>query len=202
MTAGARRYAPATARNRMAILEVLRGVLPPQGTVLEVASGTGEHAAFLAPAFPRLTWQPSDPDAAARASITAWTSGLPNVRPPLDLDAAATDWPISRADAILCVNMIHIAPWAATLGLLAGAARLLPPGGPLYLYGPYKQGGRHAAPSNAAFDDSLRASDPSWGVRDLDDVTEAAGRTGFGRPEVIAMPANNLSVVFRRDLPE
>lgn len=202
MTADARRYAPATARNRMAILEVLRGVLPPQGTVLEVASGTGEHAAFLAPAFPRLTWQPSDPNAAARASITAWTSGLPNVQPPLDLDAAATDWPISRADAILCVNMIHIAPWAATLGLLAGAARLLPPGGPLYLYGPYKQGGRHAAPSNAAFDDSLRASDPSWGVRDLDDVTEAAGRTGFGRPEVIAMPANNLSVVFRRDLPE
>lgn len=198
MTDDPRQYAPATARNREPILEVLRRVLPPAGIVLEVASGTGEHSAFLAPQFPGLTWQPSDPDAAGRASIAAWTSGMPNVRPPLDLDAAAPTWPIARADAILCINMIHISPWTATLGLMSGAAKLLPGGGLLYLYGPYKQGGRHTAPSNAAFDDSLRTRDPAWGVRDLDNVADAARKVGFAAPEVTAMPANNLSVVFRR----
>lgn len=193
-----RQFAPATARNREPILEVLRRVLPTQGVVLEVASGTGEHTAFFAPHFPDLTWQPSDPDPAARASIAAWSAGLPNVRPPLDLDAAAADWPLARAAAVLCINMIHISPWIAALGLLAGAARLLPAGGALYLYGPYKRAGRHTAPSNAAFDDSLRARDPAWGVRDLDNVADAARETGFGPPETTAMPANNLSVVFRR----
>lgn len=193
-----RQYAPATARNREPILEVLRHVLPPAGVVLEVASGTGEHTAFFAPQFPGLIWQPSDPDPAGRASIAGWTSGLANVQPPLDLDAAAPDWPLTRADAVLCINMVHISPWTATLGLIAGAARLLPAGGLLYLYGPYKQAGRHIAPSNAAFDDSLRTRDPAWGVRDLDHVTDAAREAGFGPPQVIPMPANNLSVVFRK----
>lgn len=198
MTDDRRTYAPATARNREPILEVLRRLLPPRGLILEVASGTGEHTAFFAPQFPALEWQPSDPDPAARASIAAWTSGLANVRTPLELDAAAPDWPIEHADAVLCINMIHISPWTATLGLLAGAAKLLRVGGLLYLYGPYKQGGRHTAPSNAAFDDSLRASDLAWGVRDLDNVADAAREAKFGSPEAIAMPANNLSVIFRR----
>jgi SAM-dependent methyltransferase len=198
MSADPRQYAPATARNREPILDVLRRHLPARGLVLEVASGTGEHTAFFAPHFPHLTWQPSDPDPAARESIAAWAAGLPNVRPPLDLDAAASIWPIERADAVLCINMVHISPWAAALGLLAGAARLLPSGGVLYLYGPYKQRGRHTAPSNAAFDDSLRARDPAWGVRDLDHVADAAREAGFGPPEVVSMPANNLSVMFRR----
>lgn len=193
-----RQYAPATTRNREPILEVLRRVLPPAGIVLEVASGTGEHTAFFAPHFPGLIWQPSDPEPAGRASIVGWTSSLANVRPPLDLDAAATDWPIARADAVLCINMVHISPWTATLGLMAGAARLLPAGGLLYLYGPYKQGGRHTAPSNAAFDDSLRARDPAWGVRDLDNVADTAREVGFGPPQVVPMPANNLSVIFRK----
>lgn len=198
-----RRFAPAALRNRDAILGVLRSVLPATGLVLEVASGSGEHALHLAAALPGLVFQPSDAAPAARASIDAWAAGagLPNLRPALALDAAAAaaDWPIARADALLCVNMIHIAPWEAALGLMAGAARLLAaPGAPLVLYGPFRRGGAHTAPSNAAFDNSLRAQDPRWGVRDLEAVAEAAAAAGFGPPEVVAMPANNLTLVFRR----
>lgn len=199
MTTDDRQFAPATARNREPILEVLRRVLPAQGLVLEISSGTGEHAAFIAPHLPGLTWQPSDPDPAARASIAAWAAvtAAPNVLTPLDIDARAPAWPLARADAIVCINMIHISPWAATLGLLRGARRLLAPGNPLYLYGPFKRDGRHTAPSNAAFDESLQARNPEWGVRDLGDVTTAAREAGFSGPEVVPMPANNLSVIFK-----
>jgi hypothetical protein len=190
-----RRFAPAAARNRDAILDVLRGVLPPQGLVLEVASGSGEHCVHLAAALPALTFQPSDPDADARASIDAWAAGAPNIRPALALDAARPPWPVAAADAVLCINMIHIARWAACEGLVRGAAAL---GAMLVLYGPFRRGGAHTAPSNAAFDESLRARDPAWGVRDLEAVAALAAREGFGPPEATAMPANNLTVVFRR----
>jgi len=195
-----RRFAPATARNRDPILEVLRGVLPPGGLVLEIASGSGEHAVHFAAALPGLTFQPSDPDAAARASIDAWVAetGLAGIRPALALDAGAPGWPVERADAVLCINMIHISPWSATEGLLRGAAAILPAGAPLVLYGPYRRGGAHTAPSNAAFDADLRARNPEWGVRDLEEVAGLAAREGFGPPAVTAMPANNLVVVFRR----
>lgn len=199
----ARLYAPATGRNRDPILAVLRRVLPAQGLVLEVASGSGEHAAYFARHLPTIDWQPSDPDPKARASIAAWAaesgaagSGAANLRPALLLDASADTWPLDRADSVVCVNMIHIAPWAAALGLLAGAARLLGPDAPLVLYGPYKRGGRHTAPSNAAFDESLRRQNPAWGVRDVDDVVGAAA--GFRLDEIVEMPANNLTLVLRR----
>ncbi len=194
-----RRFSPAVARNRDAILGVLRGALPPRGLVLEVASGGGEHAVHFAAGLPDLAFQPSDPDPVARTSIDAWgqAAGLANLRPALALDATA-DWPIAAADAVLCINMIHIAPWDAALGLLAGAARILPPGGPLALYGPFRRGGAHTAPSNAAFDQSLRAQDPRWGVRDLEAVAAAGAVAGFGAPAVTEMPANNLVVVLRR----
>lgn len=193
-----RRYAPAAARNRDPILAVLRTVLPAQGRVLEVASGSGEHAIHFAAALPELRFQPSDPDPAAVLSIAAWaaTAGLANLLPPLQLDAAAADWPVARADAILCINMIHIAPWAATLGLLAGAGRLLQAGAPLFLYGPYRRTGRALEPSNAAFDQDLKRRDPAWGLRLLEDVAERASAVGFAAPLVAEMPANNLSVVF------
>ncbi len=198
MTGDARRQAPAVARNREPILDVLRERLPASGTALEIASGSGEHALAFAAAFPTLVWQPSDPDPANRASIAAWiaSDGGPNLLPPLALDATAEIWPLATADAVLCINMIHIAPWAACLGLMRGAARLLAPGGLLYLYGPFMRDGAHTAPSNASFDESLRARDPAWGVRDLADVIAAA--EGFASPTVVAMPANNLSVLFRR----
>jgi SAM-dependent methyltransferase len=195
-----RQFAPATQRNREPILAVLREVLPDTGLVLEVASGSGEHAAHFAGAFPELVFQPSDPDPAALASIDAWASesGLPNLKPAIRLDATARDWPLSRADAILCVNMIHISPWAATEGLIRHAAELLPASAPLYLYGPYRQSGVPLAPSNAVFDDSLRRRNPKWGLRELDAVAALATAAGFDGPQVMPMPANNLSVVFRR----
>lgn len=195
-----RRHSPAVARNRDAILAVLRGVLPATGLVLEVASGGGEHAVHFAAALPGLVFQPSDPAAVARSSIDAWaaSAGLPNLRPAIALDAAAPAWPVAAAEAVLCINMIHIAPWEAALGLFAGAARILPPGAPLLLYGPYRRGGAHTAPSNAVFDAELRAQDPRWGVRDLEAVAEAAAAAGFDAPAVTAMPANNLTLVFRR----
>lgn len=194
----ARRHAPATERNRLPILDVLRRVLPATGTVLEVASGTGQHAVFLAQALPGLVWQPSDPDPELRASIAAWraAAGPANLRDPLALDAADAGWPVERADAVVCINMIHIAPWEAALGLFAGAARLLGAGAPLVLYGPFRQDGRHTSPGNAAFDDGLKARNPAWGVRDLGEVERAA--TGFALAETIGMPANNLTVVLRR----
>jgi SAM-dependent methyltransferase len=196
MTEDPRRYAPATLRNRDPILAELRRLLPPRGLVLEVASGTGEHCAHFAAALPALEWQPTDFDPDNRASIAAWCASLPNVRPPVAMDAAAP-WPVEAADAVLCINMIHIAPWDATLGLLRGAARALPAGAPLILYGPYRQDGVPTAPSNQEFDQSLRARDPAWGLRRLEDVAAAAA-AGFGPPAVTPMPANNLVVVFRR----
>jgi len=196
----ARRFAPATQRNREPILAVLRRVLPAEGVLLEVASGTGEHAAFFAAALPRLIIQPSDADAQNLASIAAWRdhAGLANLRAPLALDATAERWPVERADAVLCVNMIHIAPWEACVGLVAGAARLLLPGNPLVLYGPFRRGGRHTSPSNEAFDASLRAEDPAWGVRDVDEVDVVAAAAGLQQSELIDMPSNNLCVVLRR----
>jgi len=195
-----RQLAPATQRNREPILAVLREVLPAQGQILEIASGSGEHAIHFAAAFPGLTFQPSDPDPAALASIDAWAgeSALPNLRPAIRLDATAPRWPVTEADAILCINMIHISPWAATEGLIRHAAQLLPAGGPLYLYGPYRQSDVPLAASNAVFDDSLRRRNPKWGLRELDAVAELARAARFGAPQVTAMPANNLSVVFRR----
>jgi hypothetical protein len=195
-----RRYAPATERNRRPILALLERTLPPAGTVLEIASGTGEHAVFFARNLPHLVWQPSDLDGAARASIVAWAaeSGLTNIPPPLALDAANPNWPIERADAVVAINMIHIAPWAATIGLLCGAGRLLAPDAPLVLYGPFKRDGRHTAPSNEAFDQNLRRQDAAWGVRDLEAVREAADAAGLTLGEIVEMPANNLILVFRR----
>lgn len=193
---GVRKHAPATLRNRMAIADVLRGELPRSGTVLEVASGSGEHAAYLAGEFPALDWQPSDTDPHARASIAAWCEGIANVLPPLALDAAAPDWPATRADAVLCVNMVHISPWAATLGLLGGARRLLTAGAPLVLYGPYRRAGVPLAAGNAAFDLSLRDRDPAWGLRAVEHVAAAAA--GFTLDRIVPMPADNLTLVFRR----
>lgn len=179
-------------------MDALRPRLPAAGLLLEVASGTGEHCAHLAAALPGLTFQPTDPDADALASINAWCGGLPNVLPALALDAAAAEWPVTAADAVLCSNMIHIAPWAAAVGLMAGAARVLPPGGVLALYGPYMRGGRHTGPGNAAFDADLQARNPAWGVRELEAVAALAAAVGFGPPEVLQMPADNLIVVFGR----
>jgi SAM-dependent methyltransferase len=199
MSADARRNAPAALRNRDPILDVLRAHLPPRGLILEIASGSGQHAIHFGASLPDHILQPSDPDAAARASIDAWIldSGLPNVRPALALDAAATHWPIATADAVLCINMIHISPWASAAGLFQGAARVLPPGALLYLYGPYKRGGAHTAPSNADFDASLQMQNPEWGVRDLEAVEALARDNGFAAPDIVAMPANNLSLMFR-----
>jgi hypothetical protein len=193
-------YRPHVARNRDPILDVLRRVLPPRGLALEIASGSGEHAMYFAKAMPSLTWQPTDPDAEALASIAAHRAATdaPNLLPPLKLDVTSQTWPVAPADAIVCCNMIHIAPWTACAGLIAGAARVLPAGGMLYLYGPSKIGGQHTAPSNAAFDADLRARNPAWGIRDLDEVTALAGSCGLTRTETVEMPANNLSVIFRR----
>jgi hypothetical protein len=195
-----RLFAPATIRNRGPILDVLRTVLPPEGLVLEIASGSGEHVVHFATHMPALKFLPSDPSAEARGSIAAWiaASGVQNVLTPLALDAAAPSWPIARADAIVCVNMVHISPWAATVGLFALARAILPAGAPLYLYGPYKRNGAHTSPSNAAFDASLRLQDASWGVRDLEAVVAIGAEKGFGEPQIIEMPANNLSLIFRR----
>jgi hypothetical protein len=195
-----RRQAPAAARNRQPILDVLQPHLPARGLVLEVASGSGEHTAHFAQALPDLTFQPSDPDAAARASIDDWTAtlDLTNVRPALELDAAAEEWPIAEADAIACINMIHISPWESTVGLVRGAARLLPSKGTLFLYGPYFRDGFETARSNLAFDRDLRARNPDWGIRALEEVVAVARENGFAAPLVIEMPANNLSLVFER----
>jgi SAM-dependent methyltransferase len=195
--------APATARNREPILDVLRRFVREGDHVLEIASGTGEHATYLAQRLPVASWQPTEPDDDSRASIDAWTAHLAadRVRPAIALDVTRSDahWPADRADIVVCINMIHIAPWAACLGLLDGAATVLGAGGGgvLYLYGPYRRGGAHTAPSNAAFDESLRARDAAWGIRDLETVVQEAGARGFTLEDVVEMPANNLSVVLR-----
>lgn len=212
----ARQYAPATQRNREFILDVLVQVLPTTGTVLEVSSGTGEHAIFFAAQLSPRKWLPSDPNPIARASISAWQthSPSPNLYPPIDLDASQPIWsieslplpaPLLQTDfapatinAIVNINMIHIAPWEACLGLMAGAKRILPAGGVLYLYGPYKQNGQHTAPSNELFDESLRSQNAAWGVRDLETVVETAAKNQLALLKTVAMPANNLSVVFEK----
>lgn len=195
-----RRSAPATLRNRDPILQVLGSVLPDAGLVLEVASGTGEHVVHFARNLPDLQWLPSDPSLPARESIAAWTEaeGLSNIRAPVELDAAHRPWPVDRAAAIVCINMIHISPWQATEGLMRGAGQILPNGGPLYLYGPYRRSGLVLEPSNEAFDRDLRARDPDWGLRDLDAVVQCGTEHGMVFEQLIEMPANNLSVVFRR----
>ncbi|QAY79564.1 DUF938 domain-containing protein [Sphingosinicella sp. BN140058] len=195
-----RRRAPATERNREPIAELLRAVLPDRGTVLEIASGTGEHGVHFARAFPGLLWQPSDPDPDALASIRAWRieAGLPNLTDPVHLDAASERWPIDSAEAIVCINMVHISPWAATAGLMAGAQRVLSPGAPLVLYGPYRRLGVPTAASNEAFDASLRARNPDWGLRQVEDVTAEAEGRGLRFERLFEMPANNLTIVFRR----
>ena len=200
MTPQAAKSAPAAGRNQEPILGVLRDILPRTGLVLEIASGTGEHAVWFSAALSGLTWQPTDRDPEALSSIAAWreTTGTGNMLPPLVLDAAADSWPFERADAVVSINMIHIAPWHAAQGLIAGAARVLSAYGLLFLYGPFRENGAHTSPGNRAFDVDLRARDPSWGIRDLEDVAALARQHGFARPERIQMPANNLSLVFRR----
>jgi hypothetical protein len=193
-----KQHALATARNREPIREVLARVLPPSGTVLELAAGSGEHSIYFATSFPTLAWQPSDIDETALASIEAWRAdaALPNLRAPLRIDVTEPAWPIARADAIICINMVHISPWPATLGVFAGAERL---GAALvYLYGPYRFDGEFTAPSNVEFDRSLRSRDPSWGVRDVRDLEAASRDRGYVLDQVIAMPANNHSLIFER----
>jgi SAM-dependent methyltransferase len=191
---------PSVARNRDPILSVLRRVLPPTGQVLEIASGTGEHAVHFAAALPHLTWQPTERDEQALKSIAAHRAAadLPNLLAPLVLDAAAPEWPVERAAAIVAINMVHIAPWRVAQGLMAGAGRILPPEGVLYLYGAYMENGAHTAPSNAAFDLDLRRRNPEWGLRDLESVTDLAREHGLDLVERVQMPANNLSLVFSR----
>ena len=203
-TQDARRFSPPAQRNREPIAGILRKVLPQTGTVLHIAEGSGEHVVHFAKSFPHLTFQPSDPDPQALESIAAWIahqaahSGAANILAPLQLDASSGHWPLSSASAVICINMIHISPWAATEGLMRGAARILEGGSPLFLYGPYKQEGRHTAPSNEAFDQSLRQRNGEWGIRDLADVAACARSNGFGAPEVFEMPANNLGMVFKK----
>ena len=211
-----RQYAPATQRNRESILEILLQVLPSTGTILEVASGSGEHAVFFAQHLTPRKWLPSDPNPISRDSIIAWAAHFSsnNLYPPIDLDVRAPIWSVEKVAssewvdhreldnspirAIVSINMIHISPWSACLGLMAGANRILSPGGILYLYGPYKKAGKHTAPSNTAFDESLRAQNPEWGIRDLDEVVAAADTQNLTLLETYQMPANNLSVVFQR----
>jgi len=195
-----RRSAPHVARNAGPIAEILERVLPGRGLALEIASGTGEHVLHFARAFPKLLWQPSDPDPGAVRSIEAWSkdAGLFNLLPAIALDARAAEWPVAQADAVLCINMVHISPWAATLGLMRGAGRLLKAGAPLYLYGAYRQAGVETAPSNEAFDENLRARDSRWGLRDLAEVIAEAEKNGLRLEAVTPMPANNLSVVLRK----
>lgn len=200
----ARRHAPATARNRRFIRDVLRDALPAAGTVLETASGSGEHAVYLAAQFPALRWAPSDREDGNLASIAAWAAeaGLPNLVPPRRIDVTGDDWGIAdiAADlvAVMNANMIHIAPWSVCEGLMAGAGRLLPPGGLLYMYGPYIRDDVPTAESNLAFDASLRRRNPAWGIRDLADVAACAAANGLDLARTVEMPANNLSVLFRR----
>ena len=195
-----RRHAPATQRNREPILEVLYRVLPASGRVLELASGTGEHAVWFAHALRPLVWVPSDPDPEMRRSIAAHAASaqVRTLETPLDIDVTRRPWPVAHADAVVCINLLHIAPWAASEGLMAGAAEVLPTDAPLYVYGPFTRDGAHTAESNARFDESLRASDPAWGVRDVAEVTAEAERRGLALDEVVEMPANNLSLVFRK----
>ena len=198
--ADALRSAPAALRNREPIAEVLAEWLPASGLILEIASGTGEHASFFAERFPQLQWQPSDvhPDALSTIQARCAASELPNLRAPITLDAAATEWPIGNADAVLSINMVHISPWASALGLLDGAAQCLPAGGPLILYGPWLEDGIETAQSNLAFDADLRRRNPQWGLRRVEDMAAEADARGFTLAETRAMPANNMMLRFER----
>jgi SAM-dependent methyltransferase len=200
LTAGSRRSAPAALRNREPIADVLDQWLPPSGLVLEIASGTGEHAIYFAERFPKLEWQPSDIHPDALASIAAWRqeSALPNVRAPLILDASEADWRIDHAGAVLSINMVHISPWTSALGLLDGARRVLAEGKPLILYGPWVKDDIATAPTNIAFDANLRNRNPEWGLRRVEDFAAEAEKRGFRFVEVKPMPANNLMLLFRR----
>ena len=184
-------------RNKGPILDVLEEVLPERGLVLEIASGAGRHVAYFAAALAGLVWQPSEPDAELRRMIAA-AAVTPNVREPLDLDVLRQPWPISAADAIVNINMIHVTPWEATEALISGATEVLADGGVLYMYGPYRRFGGHTAPSNAAFDERLGMQDGRWGLRDMEDVERLAGAAGLVLERRVAMPANNFSLVFRR----
>jgi Protein of unknown function (DUF938) len=196
----ARLYSPSASRNTQPILKILQGILPDKGLVLELASGTGEHVCAFAQAFPNLTFQPSDVDGPSLESIRLATQemGLSNVLPPLRIDATDEDWPVSQADAIICINLVHISPFEACEGLMRGSGKVLSPGGYLYLYGAYKFDGQHTSPSNVAFDGYLRSQNPAWGVRDLKEVKQAAQRHGLSFVKCVDMPANNFSVIFQQ----
>jgi len=196
----ARESAPSAERNKQPILEVLARVLPPRGVVLEIGSNTGQHVAYFAKALPGLIFQPSEMDAQKHPSIVAWAGHeqLINVRPPLAFDIMRMPWPVRAADAILCINVIHIAPWEATLALMRGAGDILPPGGVLVTYGPYRRGGAQTAPSNDTFDTSLKSRNPLWGVRDMEEVIAVANDNRLDFEESVSMPANNFTLVFRR----
>lgn len=198
--AGAKRSAPAATRNREPITAVLRDWLPETGLVLEIASGTGEHAVHFAREFPGLEWQPSDIEPVALTSIAAWSreSGLPNLRPPVVLDAASSEWPCDEADAVLSINMVHISPWESALGLIAGAAKILVPGGALILYGPWLKEDIETAPSNLDFDADLKRRNPRWGLRRVEDFAAAAAERALLLEETRAMPANNLMLLLRK----
>ena len=198
--AGQRRSAPAATRNREPIADVLSEWLPASGLVLEIASGTGEHAVHFAERFPQLEWQPSDIHTDALSSIAAWrvSAALPNLRQPIVLDAASSVWPIDKADVVLSINMVHISPWASALGLIAGAKRVLPRGGPLILYGPWLKDDIPTVPSNVAFDQDLRRRDPEWGLRRVEDFASAAPQHGLELEQTRPMPANNLMLLLRR----
>lgn len=207
-------FSPSAERNKDPILQVLKEVLPPEGSVLEIASGSGQHAAYFAPKLAPRHWIPSDPQPELRSSILAWRSDQPcsQLHPPLDLDVVQPTWPVEddrlvktigaveipEIRAIVNINMIHIAPWEACLSLLVGAGRILQDDGVLFLYGPYKREGKHTAPSNAAFDESLKARNSSWGIRDIEAVLRVAEQQGFHSPRIFPMPANNFSLVFQR----
>lgn len=197
---GEQRHAPATLRNRDAIVAILRDILPEHGTVLEIASGTGEHAVYFGRTFPGLTFQPSDPDPACCDSIAAWTKreGVANILPPLQLDAQATQWNVTNIAAILCINMVHISPWESSIGLFANAGKLLGPGAPFYLYGPYLRDDVETAPGNLAFERSLKSRNLRWGLRDVADMDALAQSNGFTRESLTEMPANNISLVYRK----
>jgi SAM-dependent methyltransferase len=197
----AKGFAPASERNRQPILDVLRRVLPARGLVLEVASGTGQHAIFFSEHLPDLRWQPTDASPEALQSIGAWVAEAtsPNLLPPLELDVCSAEWPIREADALLCINMIHISPWEATEALFQGASKVLAAGSPLVTYGPYRLHGEHTAESNEAFDESLRSRNARWGVRDISALVELGAQTGFSLHERVGMPANNMTLVWTRD---
>ena len=196
----ARETAPSAERNKQPILEVLERVLPPKGVVLEIGSGTGQHVAHFAKALPDLIFQPSEMDAQKHPSIVAWAGHeqLLNVRPPIAFDVARLPWPVRSADAVVCINVIQISPWEATLSLMRGAGDILPPDGVLVTYGPYRRGGAQTAPSNDTFDTSLKARNPLWGVRDMEEVVAVAKDNRLDFEEAVAMPANNFTLVFRR----